>query len=58
VAEPHFVDHEVEVFLNVTTTHDDIEAALARSGLVEGELLGEALILNVQVYSPEVVDAD
>lgn len=51
-----FVDHEVEVFLNVTTTHDDVAAALKRSGIVEGELIGEALILNVTVYSPEEDD--
>jgi hypothetical protein len=49
-----FVDHEIEVVLTVMTTHDDIEAALERSGVVEGALIGEALIQSVQVYSPEV----
>lgn len=50
------VTHEVEVVLHVTTTHDDIQAALIRSGLVAGELIGEAGISSVEVYSPDPED--
>lgn len=50
--------HEVEIVLRVTTTHEDIQAALIRSGLVAGELIGEALIDSVEVYSPDPGDVE
>jgi hypothetical protein len=46
------LEHEIEVALLVTTTREDIDAALARSGITSGALIGEALILSVDVYSP------
>lgn len=47
------VDHEVEVVLSLHTTQADVEAALLRSGIKAGELIGETLIDSVTVYSPE-----
>jgi hypothetical protein len=49
MSEPRFVDHEVEVVLCVTTTRDDVRAALDRSGIAPGLLIGEALIEAVEV---------
>ncbi len=51
--KPRFVDHEVEITLNITTTNDDVKDALRRSGIVEGALIGEALVARVEIYSPE-----
>lgn len=53
MSEPRFEDHEVEVVLCVTTTRGDVDAALERSGIVAGALIGEAMIESVAVYSPE-----
>lgn len=55
--EYEFVEHEVEVVLAITTTVEDVQDALARSGLREGDLIGEALIGSVTVYSPAANDA-
>ena len=49
------VIHEVEVVLTVSTTHADIWDALERSGVVLGKLIGEALIEDVRLYSPEEI---
>ena len=49
--EPQFRDFEVQVTLNVTTTDDDITAALRRSGIVPNALIGEALIEDVEVVN-------
>jgi hypothetical protein len=49
-----FADHEVQVALTIHTTHEDVEEALRRSGIVAGALIGEALIEVVLVNSPEV----
>jgi hypothetical protein len=46
-------DHEVFVTLLLATSRDDVEAALRRSGLIEGELLGEAIIESVTTVSLE-----
>jgi hypothetical protein len=43
-------EHEVEVYLVLSTSRDDIYDALSRSGIAEGNLIGEALIQQVQVY--------
>lgn len=45
-------DHEVEVVLTLHTAREDVSAALARSGIVSGNLIGECLIESVEVYSP------
>jgi hypothetical protein len=42
-------EHDVQVELLLTTTRDDLEAALARSGIAEGALIGEALIMRVTI---------
>lgn len=55
-AEHVFVEHEVEVVLTITTTREDITDALTRSGIQEGDLIGEALIGSVTVWSPEQGD--
>lgn len=47
-----FADHEIEVVLTLNTTRDDVREALRRSGIVEGALIGEALVEMVSVYSP------
>jgi hypothetical protein len=54
--EPKFVDHEVEVVLMLTATTEDIQAALLRCGIREGNLIGEALVASVSIYSPESDD--
>jgi hypothetical protein len=51
-------EHEVEVYLTFTTTREDVYDALTRSGLVEGNLIGECLIDQVQVYPNEDGDAE
>lgn len=53
MAAPRFIDHEVLVALNVTTTDDDVRAALARSGITPGALIGEALIESIEIYSAD-----
>jgi hypothetical protein len=50
-------EHEVEVYLTFNTTREDVHDALERSGLVEGRLIGECLIAQVQVYPNEGDDA-
>lgn len=46
-------EHEVEVVLRINTSFQDRYEALKRSGIVEGQLIGEALVESVVVYSPE-----
>jgi len=48
-----FVEQEVEVVLRIVTTREDALACLARSGIREGELVGEAMVMSVVVYAPE-----
>jgi hypothetical protein len=47
------LDHEVFVTLLLTTERDDVEAALRRSGLIEGDLLGETIIETVTTVALE-----
>lgn len=53
-AQPQFQDFEVEVTFNVTSTsYAEAEASVARSGLVPGNLIGEALVERVDVCGNE-----
>jgi hypothetical protein len=47
------LDHLVFVTLRLTTESYDVNAALRRSGLVEGELIGETIIESVTTIADE-----
>jgi hypothetical protein len=49
--DPRLEDYEVQVTLNVHTTREDVLEALRRSGIAAGELIGECLIDNVEVFT-------
>lgn len=49
-----FKDYEVLVTLNVTApSHEEAVAACQRSGLAPGQLIGEALIYDVDVWDDD-----
>jgi hypothetical protein len=56
MSEPRIVEHLVELVVNVATTRDDIRAALDRSGIAPGLLIGEALIESVEVMDTDTED--
>jgi hypothetical protein len=54
VTDITFHDYEVEVVLMVTAPNvEEARAALNRSGIATGALVGEALIESVEVYAQE-----
>jgi len=52
-----FADHSIAVLVSLHTTREDVQAALARSGLVEGALIGEALIVEIEELPKVTPDA-